>query len=128
MPLTMEFKEVFKASIDRDPAFGHELLRGAIQFLLDNDLATGRAILRNYVNATIGFKQLARAIGGQEKSLMRMLSPNGSPLASNLFQVIHELQRFNGVQLEVNAISAQTMERGDATGLEKMKRPRLGNA
>ncbi len=62
MPLTMEFKEVFKASIDRDPAFGHELLRGAVQCLLDDDLATGRAILRNYVNATIGFKQLAKAI------------------------------------------------------------------
>ena len=128
MPLSMEFKEVFKASIDRDPAFGHELLRDAIQCLLDDDLATGRAILRNYVNATIGFKQLARATGGQEKSLMRMLSPNGSPLASNLFQVIHELQRFNGVQLEVCAISAQTMERGDTTRLQKMKRPRLENA
>ena len=128
MPLTMEFKEVFKASIDRDPAFGHELLRGAIQFLLDNDLATGRAILRNYVNATIGFKQLARATGGQEKSLMRMLSPNGSPLASNLFQVIHELQRFNGVHLEVSVISAQTIEQGDANRLQKMKRPWSGNA
>lgn len=115
MPLTMEFKEVFKASIDRDPAFGHELLRGAVQCLLDDDLATGRAILRNYVNATIGFKQLARATGGQEKSLMRMLSPNGSPLASNLFQVIHELQRFNGVHLEVNTISAQTLEKTGAT-------------
>ncbi len=115
MPLTMEFKEVFKASIDQDPAFGHELLRGAVQCLLDDDLATGRAILRNYVNATIGFKQLARAIGGQEKSLMRMLSPNGNPLASNLFQVIQELQRFNGAHLEVNAISTQTLERTDAT-------------
>ena len=113
MPLSLEFKEVFKTSINQDPAFGHELLRGAVQCLLDDDLATGRAILRNYVNATIGFKHLARAIGGQEKSLMRMLSPNGNPLASNLFQVIHELQRFNGVHLEVNAISAQTLERGD---------------
>jgi DNA-binding phage protein len=115
MPLTMEFKEVFKASIDRDPAFGHELLRGAVQCLLDDDLATGRAILRNYVNATIGFKQLARAIGGQEKSLMRMLSPNGSPLASNLFRVIQELQRFNRVQLEVSVISTQSLERAGAT-------------
>ena len=115
MPLSMEFKEVFKASIDRDPAFGHELLRGAVQCLLDDDLATGRAILRNYVNATIGFKQLARAIGGQEKSLMRMLSRNGSPLASNLFRVIQELQRFNGVHLEVTTISAQTLEQTGVT-------------
>lgn len=115
MPLTIEFKDVFKASIDQDPAFGHELLRGAVQCWLDNDLAAGRAILRNYVNATIGFKQLSRAIGGQEKSLMRMLSPNGSPLASNLFQIIQELQRFNGIHLEVNAISVQTLEQAEAS-------------
>jgi len=116
MPLTIEFKEVFKASIDRDPAFGHELLGSAVQCFLDNDLATGRAILRNYVNATIGFQQLAKAIGGQEKSLMRMLAPNGSPLASNLFQMIHALQQFNDVHLEVSAVPRKAMRRVKAKG------------
>ena len=104
MPLTIEFKEVFKASIERDPNFGHEVLRGAVQCLLDNDLATGRALLRNYVNATIGFKQLAKSTGGQEKSLMRMLSVNGNPQAKNLFAIIDALQRLNGFQLEVRAV------------------------
>lgn len=111
MPLTIEFKEVFKANIDQDPAFGHELLGSAIQSLLDNDIATGRAILRNYVNATMGFQELARAIGGQEKSLMRMLSPGGNPLASNLFQVIHALQQFNDVHLEISAVARKTLGR-----------------
>jgi DNA-binding phage protein len=111
MPLTIEFKEVFKANIDQDPAFGHELLGSAIQSLLDNDLATGRAILRNYVNATMGFQELARAIGGQEKSLMRMLSPGGNPLASNLFQVIHALQQFNDVHLEISAVARKALGR-----------------
>jgi len=104
MPLTIEFKEVFKASIEQDPDFGHEVLRGAVQCLLDNDLATGRALLRNYVNATIGFKQLAKSTGGQEKSLMRMLSVNGNPQAKNLFAIIDALQRLNGFQLEVRAV------------------------
>jgi len=104
MPLTVEFKEVFKASIEQDPDFGHEVLRGAVQCLLDNDLATGRALLRNYVNATIGFKQLAHSIGGKEKSLMRMLSVNGNPQAKNLFAIIDALQRLNGFQLEVRAV------------------------
>ena len=104
MPLTIEFKEVFKANIEQDPDFGHEVLRGAVQCLLDNDLATGRALLRNYVNATIGFKQLAHSIGGKEKSLMRMLSVNGNPQAKNLFAIIDALQRLNGFQLEVRAV------------------------
>ena len=114
MPLTIEFKEVFRASIEQDPDFGHEVLRGAVQFLLVNDLAAGRAMLRNYVNATIGFKQLAHSIGGKEKSLMRMLSPSGNPVASNLFQVIYELQRFNGVRLAVSADSVGNVEHTDA--------------
>ena len=104
MPLTIEFKEVFRASIEQDPDFGHEVLRGAVQCLLDNDLATGRALLRNYVNATIGFKQLAKSVGGQEKSLMRMLSVNGNPQAKNLLAIIDALQRLNGFQLEVRAV------------------------
>jgi len=114
MPLTLEFKEVFKASIDQDPAFGHELLCTAVQCLLDDDLATGRAILRNYVNATIGFRQLAQAVGGQEKSLMRMLSPGGNPTAANLLRVIRELQSFNRVQLEVSAVAGKTRARAKA--------------
>lgn len=104
MPLTIEFKEIFKANIDQDPEFGHEVLRGAVQCLLDNDLPTGRAVLRNYVNATIGFKQLAEEVGGQEKSLMRMLSVKGNPQAKNLFQIIEALQRLNEFKLEVRAV------------------------
>lgn len=114
MPLTIEFKEVFKASIDHDPAFGHELLCTAVQCLLENDLATGRAILRNYVNATIGFRQLAQAVGGQEKSLMRMLSPDGNPSAANLLRVIHELQRYNNVRLAISAVASKSRARAKA--------------
>jgi DNA-binding phage protein len=111
MPLSIEFKEVFKASIEQDPAFGHELLASAVQSFLDNDPANGRAILRNYVNATIGFRQLAQTIGSQEKSLMRMLSPAGSPVAANLFRVIHALQQFNEVHLKVSAVGRKVFGR-----------------
>ena len=86
------------------PRFLLVLQHRAVQCLLDNDLATGRALLRNYVNATIGFKQLAKSTGGQEKSLMRMLSVNGNPQAKNLFAIIDALQRLNGFQLEVRAV------------------------
>ena len=104
MPLTIEFKEVFKANIEQDPDFGHEVLRGAVQCLLDNDLATGRALLRNYVNATIGFKQLAKSTGGQEKSLMRMLGSKGNPQARNLFEIIAHLQECEGIHLKVQTV------------------------
>jgi DNA-binding phage protein len=102
MGLTTEFKEVFKANIDRDPEFGLEVFRGAVQALLDNDLVTGRSVLRNYVNATIGFGKLSEITGLQEKSLMRMLSVKGNPVASNLLAVIWAVQEFNGARLKVD--------------------------
>jgi DNA-binding phage protein len=48
---------------------------------------------------------LAKATGSPEKSLMRMLSAKGNPQARNLFRIVHELQKVNGVRLEVRAIS-----------------------
>ena len=105
-----------------------EVLRGAVQALLDNDLATGRSVLRNYVNATIGFRKLSDVTGLQEKSLMRMLSANGNPVASNLFAVIWALQEFNGVRLEVG--NAAVFDRGDETagGLTDAAERELGSS
>ncbi|MCE9523788.1 MAG: transcriptional regulator [Alphaproteobacteria bacterium] len=69
------------------------LLRERLDAPNSGDLATGKAILRNYINATIGFQRLALAVGTPPKSLMRMLSPAGNPRADNLFAVARHLQR-----------------------------------
>jgi hypothetical protein len=52
---------------------GEELLRAGVECLLAGDLDTGKAILRDYINATIGFEKLSRLTGRPAKSLMRML-------------------------------------------------------
>ena len=64
-------------------------------------METGKALLRRYVNATVGFKRLARELGKHEKSLMQMLSPAGNPQARNLFGMIETLQRLDGVELSI---------------------------
>src|ERR1035437_7994500 len=56
MPLTHDFKETIRARAQRDPDFRHALLREAIECVINGDLATGKAVLRDYVNATIGFQ------------------------------------------------------------------------
>ena len=61
MALTKEFKETVKARADRDPAFRQALLTEAAEQLLSGDLETGKAVLRDYINATIGFEALAKA-------------------------------------------------------------------
>src|SRR5512141_2134102 len=56
-----------------------------VECLLGGDLDTGKAILRDYINATMGFEELSRLTGRPAKSLMRMLGPRGNPQARNLF-------------------------------------------
>jgi DNA-binding phage protein len=106
VPLTREFKETVQARIKRDRKYRKELLREGVECLLAGDLDTGKAILRDYINATIGFEELSRLTKLPSKSLMRMLGPNGNPQARNLFEVIGHLQRAEGLHFELSLKTA----------------------
>ena len=41
MPLTRDFKKTIQARIERDPAFGEELLTEGVECLLSGDVDTG---------------------------------------------------------------------------------------
>ncbi|CAO4152640.1 transcriptional regulator [Methylorubrum populi] len=101
MALTRSFKETVKARAERDSAFRDALLTEAVDQLLAGDIETGKAVLRDYINATIGFERLAQETGTSSKSLMRMLGPTGNPTATNLFGVLRTVQKASGVQLSV---------------------------
>ena len=101
MVLTRSFKELDQENVARDPAFAEALLREGIDTMLAGDVDTGKAILRDYINATIGFEKLGKATGTQSKSLMRMFGPRGNPQARNLFNVIKYLQECAGLELRV---------------------------
>ena len=104
MVLTRNFKETIQARIERDPTFREELLKEGVECLLSGDMDTGKAILRDYINATIGFKELGGLTAKSPKSLMRMFGPNGNPQARNLFEIIGCLQKREGLHLKVQAV------------------------
>ncbi len=104
MVLTREFKETIRARVQRDPAFREELLKESLECLLCGDVDTGKALLRDYINATIGFEELSNLTDKSPKSLMRMLGPKGNPQARNLFEIIGHLQNREGVHFEVRAV------------------------
>jgi hypothetical protein len=104
MPLTRDFKETIQARIETDPAFRNELLREGVECLLSGDLETGKAILRDYINATIGFEKLSNVTRKPAKSLMRMFGPKGNPRARNLLEVIGYLQKTEGLRLGLHPI------------------------
>jgi len=104
MALTRDFKETIQTRVQHDAVFREELLKEGIQCFLSGDMETGKAILRDYINATIGFEELGDLTDKSPKSLMRMFGPKGNPQAKNLFEVIQHLQKIEGLELEVRAV------------------------
>jgi DNA-binding phage protein len=105
MALTRDFKETVLARVQADPKFRDALLKEGIEILLAGDVDSGKAMLRDYIKATVGFEQLGAETGSSPKSLIRMFGPTGNPQARNLFSVISHLQRHAGLTLRVTARS-----------------------
>ena len=103
---TRSFHETVQTDIKKDAEFRRALLSEAVACMVAGDLETGKTVLREYVNGTVGFVDLGDALGRSPKSLMRMLSPAGNPQARNLFEIVAYLQKAEGTVLKVHAISA----------------------
>lgn len=104
MPLTRDFKKTVQVRAQRDPAFREGLLKEGVECLLAGDVEAGKILLRDYINATIGFEELGTLTNKPPKSLMRMFGPAGNPHARNLFEVISCIQQHEGIQLKVNTV------------------------
>lgn len=103
---TRSFSDTVRADLARDPEFRRALLSEMLACMAAGDFDTGKIVLREYVNGTVGFQSLGTALGRSPKSLMRMLSPTGNPQARNLFDMVAYLQKVEGTVLEVRARSA----------------------
>lgn len=99
--LTRQFRETVHARAQRDARFRRALLTEAVNELLAGDLAAGKALLRDYINATLGFERLGAEVERSSKSLQRMLGPSGNPTAGNLIAILKALQAYEGVILTV---------------------------
>jgi len=107
MVLTRAFRETVAKRVQKDPRFRRALLIEAVDALLESDLATGKALLRDFINATIGFEALAEVLDKDSKSLHRMLGPKGNPRADNIFAIIKVLQDADEVRLQVKAVASK---------------------
>jgi DNA-binding phage protein len=103
MALTRDFRETVQARIRKDPEFRRGLLRDAIESLLADEADLGRELLRDFVNATLGFPTLGEKTGIHPKTLHKMLGPKGNPTAANLFRILSCLQEWEGIRLQVRA-------------------------
>lgn len=87
--------------VQDEPEFRQALLREAIECIVNGDLPAGKAVLRDYVNTTVGFQDLEKRTHIPAKSRMRILGPKGSPSAENPSTILTALQRTEGVRFSV---------------------------
>ncbi len=102
MALTKAFRDTVMARAQRDHAFREAMLSEAITHFLKGDLNAGKAMLRDYINATVGFEALAERTGIPAKSLHRMLGPRGNPSIGHFVEVLKVLQTSEGISIEVS--------------------------
>ena len=105
MILTRDFEETLNARVQRDPEFAAALLDEAIALFLSGEPETSRLILRDLVNATIGFEELAIATAKLNKSLQRMLSAKGNPTMDNLTAILNVLRQRLHVDIEIKTVA-----------------------
>ncbi|MFZ0960837.1 MAG: transcriptional regulator [Terriglobia bacterium] len=103
MALTRDFRETVQARAKRDPAFRKGLLSEALESYLAGEATLGKELLRDYINATVGFPRLAAHTRIHVKTLHQMFGPHGNPTTGNLSEIVAYLQRAEGVRLEVRS-------------------------
>jgi DNA-binding phage protein len=106
MALTHDFRQTVADRVERDPAFAKALFDEAATLFLNGEPDTARLILRDLVNATVGFETLAQITDRPSKSLHRMLSSNGNPSMDNLAAIFGALRGRLRVDIEVHAVDA----------------------
>ncbi len=102
MALTRDFKATVVSRVKSDPAFAQALLDEALTLLLNGDPDTAKLILRDLVNATIGFESLAANLHKPSKSLHRMLSTSGNPTLENFSAVLDAIRKY--LRVDVRAV------------------------
>ena len=104
MNLTRDYKQTVTERVGRDPAFAKALLDEAATLFLDGEPDTARLVLRDLVNATVGFEALAEMTHKPSKSLHRMLSQRGNPSMDNLSEIFSAIKKRMKVDFDVRVV------------------------
>ncbi len=71
---------------------------------LNGEAEASRLLLRDVVNATVGFEQIATATNRPSKSVHRMLSARGNPTMESLSAVFSAIRKVLNVSFETHTV------------------------
>ena len=104
--MTRDFKETMAARVRNDPTFAQALLDEALTLFVNGEPESAKLILRDLVNATVGFEALAEAIHKPAKSVHRMLSKSGNSTISNISAVFAAIKCALKVEVHTQIVMA----------------------
>ena len=92
--------EITVEELQNDREFLRAYLSDAIASLFKNEQAVACLMLRDIVNATIGFPKLAEKLDRKDKGkgLMQMLTKTSNPNIKNLFSIIASIMEHEGFE------------------------------
>lgn len=123
MALTRDFKETVKERAAREPTFAKAMLDEAATAFLNGEPHVARLILRDLVNASMGFEDLAAETNRPSKSLHRMLSETGNPSMDNLAAIFSAVRKRLGVAFEAQALERTSRSRRPSPDFHPAERP-----
>ena len=100
MPLTREFGETIICDL-QDREFRAAYLDDTIEAMYGGEFSVGKRMLCNYINATVGFESLSKAVGSKAQGLISMLGQSGNPPANKLFGILKHLQETDRFEVRV---------------------------
>lgn len=100
-PRTKLFSETIHEQLEKSPSFRSAYLRGTMECLIGGEVETGKTLLRDFIDGTIGFPKLSNDLGRSPASLKRMLAPKANPPLRNFFEVTTYLLKLEGTVLEI---------------------------
>ena len=101
MPLTKSFKDTVMARAKVDKEFREALVIEATEAILEGDIDTGKSLIKDYLNATEAFSVIADQLHKDEKSLRRMLGPNGNPTLKNFIGILKACSSTEHLSLKI---------------------------
>ncbi|NHZ71906.1 MAG: transcriptional regulator [Aquificales bacterium] len=104
MTVTRNVRDTIEDRVQNDREFAIALLDEAIALFLNDEPDIARLVLRDLVNATVGFEELAIEVQKPSKSLHRMLSAKGNPTMNNLTKIFIVLKHKLNVDFEIRTI------------------------
>lgn len=104
MASTRDYKQTVVSRVQKDPAFAQALLDEALTLFVNGEPDPAKLILRDLVNATVGFEQLAQVVHKPSKSLHRMLSVSGNPTMENLSKILLAIKESLHVEIRTSVV------------------------